>query len=146
VKTGDRPEGVGVLLRALSDWTRLRILHLLRGRTLRADEIAAVLQLHGRSALQQLEHLRRGKVVVARRAGKRSEVSLYTLAPPRDAFHGKLLQCIQDCLGDLPEVRADDARVASLLAAAPLPAGTTGHPAVIETPPVSPLARRRKHV
>ena len=101
---------VDVMFRALSDRTRLRILHMLRGGELCVCDIVAVLGVPQPKASRHLAYLRRAGLVVARKQGL---WSYYSLARARNTLHEKLLDCLGCCFHDVPELAKD----AKLLAA-----------------------------
>ncbi len=95
------------MFRAFSDRTRLRILHLLQGGELCVGDIVEILQIPQPRASRHLAYLRKSSLVVVRRSGLWCH---YSLAPAKTAFHRKLLECLDKCFGDVPEIRADDRR------------------------------------
>lgn len=102
-KTVPTPDAV---FRAVSDRTRLRILHLLRGGELCVCHIVDALQVPQPKASRHLAYLRRAGLVVARKDGLWIH---YKLAAARDAFHKKLLECLAQCACD--EFAADAKRL-----------------------------------
>jgi ArsR family transcriptional regulator len=94
------------MFRAFSDRTRLRILHLLRDGELCVGDLVEVLQVPQPTASRHLAYLRRSGLVRTRKDGL---WSYYALAPARDAFHGKLLECLGECFRQLPELAQDRA-------------------------------------
>lgn len=105
VKTIDR---VDRMFRAFSDRTRLRILHVLRGGELCVCDIVDVLRVPQPKASRHLAYLRKAGLVVARKDGL---WSYYSLAPARNPFHGKLLDCLGCCFGAVPELAKDAKRL-----------------------------------
>lgn len=96
---------VDLLFRALSDRTRLRILSLLRGRKeLCVCDLVHVLGLPQAKVSRHLASLRRAGLVAGRR---REQWMHYRLLPPRSRVHGKLIECLDDCLREVPLLRAD---------------------------------------
>ena len=85
------------MFRATSDRTRLRILRLLGGGELCVCHIVDALRVPQPKASRHLAYLRRAGLVVARKDGLWIH---YKLAPLRDAFHKKLLECVASCAGD----------------------------------------------
>ena len=102
---------VDLMFRAFSDQTRLRILHLLDGGELCVGDVVEILQIPQPRVSQHLAYLRKSKLVVVRKEGLWCH---YSLAPAKSAFHRKLLQCLANCFGDVPEIQADDARAAKV--------------------------------
>ena len=101
---------VDVMFRALSDRTRLRILHMLRDGELCVCDIVAVLEVPQPKASRHLASLRRAGLVVARKAGL---WSYYRLAPARNTVHEKMLDCMGCCFQDVPEMAKDAQRLAA---------------------------------
>lgn len=99
--------GVDSMFRAFSDRTRLRILHLLQGGELCVGDIVEILQTPQPRVSRHLAYLRKSNLVVVRRSGLWCH---YSLAPTKTPFHRKLLECLDKCFGDVPEIQADDRR------------------------------------
>jgi len=95
---------VDAIFRAFSDRTRLRILHLLRGGETCVCELQSVLDVPQPKVSRHLAYLRKAGLVTARKDGL---WSYYTLAPARNAFHAKLLDCLSCCFKDVPELVED---------------------------------------
>lgn len=89
---------------ALSDPTRLRILHLLRGGALCVGDLVTVLDISQPKASRHLAYLRSAGLALDERRGG---WSFYRLAPSRPGFHQKLLDLIGAAAAELPEARAD---------------------------------------
>ena len=102
-----RETPIDLIFRAVSDRTRLRILHLLRTQELCVGDLVRILRVPQPTASRHLSYLRRARLVVTRRAGL---WVYYALAPVRNAFHARLLDCLGSCFGDVPEIRADASR------------------------------------
>jgi ArsR family transcriptional regulator len=102
---------VDVMFRAFSDRTRLRILHVLRAGELCVGDIVAALEIPQPRVSRHLAYLRRSSLVVARKSGLWCH---YSLTPAKTPFHRKLLECLDKCFGDVPEIKADDARAAKI--------------------------------
>src|SRR5262245_47529804 len=96
------------LFRALADKTRLRILHRLLGGTMCVGDIATVLLIPQPAVSRHLAYLRKAGLVQVRRAG---QWCYYSVAPARSRSHQKLVECLADCVADLPEAQADVRRV-----------------------------------
>ena len=60
---------------------------------------------------RHLAYLRRAKLVVVRKAGL---WCFYSLTIPQSEFHDKLLECLECCFADVPEIKADQARARKL--------------------------------
>jgi ArsR family transcriptional regulator len=118
--------GVDAMFKAFSDVTRLRILHLLLAGEMCVGDLATVVEATQPRASQHLACLRVAGLVTCRRDGL---WSYYALARPTTTFHKKLLECLQHCFAEVPELQADDRRAAKLARAAPC------------CPPVAPRRR-----
>src|SRR5688572_27641852 len=93
------------MFRAFSDRTRLRILHLLRGGAeLCVCDLVGVIGAPQPKVSRHLAYLRKAGLVRARKQGL---WSYYKLAPARDEFHMKLLDCLTCCFGSVPELARD---------------------------------------
>ena len=99
---------VDVMFRAFSDRTRLRILHLLRSGELCVCDLVDVLSVPQPKASRHLAYLRKAGIVLARKQGL---WSYYSLAPARNKFHQKLLECLASCFHDVPELAKDAKRL-----------------------------------
>jgi len=99
---------VNLMFRAFSDRTRLRILYMLRGGELCVCDIVDVLGVPQPKASRHLAYLRKAGLVIARRQGL---WSYYMLAPARNKFHEKLLDCLANCCQEVPEVLRDSKRL-----------------------------------
>ena len=99
---------VDQMFRAFSDRTRLRILHMLRGGELCVCDIVDVLRVPQPKASRHLAYLRKAGLVTARKDGL---WSYYSLAPARNAFHEKMLDCLACCFGSVPELARDAKRL-----------------------------------
>ncbi len=100
---------VDVTFRAFSDWTRLRILNLLRDGELCVCDLTDVLETPQPAISKHLAYLRRAKLVTGRKEGL---WSYYRLTPARDAFHQKLLESLAACVQNAAELRQDAKRLA----------------------------------
>jgi len=98
---------VDLMFRAFSDRTRLRILHVLLGGELCVGDIVEVLRAPQPRVSRHLAYLRKANLVVDRKCGLWKH---YRLAPARTSFHQKLLECLEKCFGEVPELQADNAR------------------------------------
>lgn len=102
---------VSLLLRAFSDRTRLRILHLLLAGEVCVGDIVNILQVPQPTASRHVAYLRRAGLVLTRPDGLRN---FYRLAPARTAFHRNLLQCLRTCFRDVPELAVDSRRATAI--------------------------------
>lgn len=98
---------------ALSDPTRLRILHLLRAGELCVGDLVTIFGMPQPTISRHLAYLRRSALVETRRSGL---WMYYSLAPARSDFHGRLLDCLAACVTDVPELKKDAARLKKLQA------------------------------
>ena len=92
--------------RAFADRTRLRILHLLRDGELCVCDIVDTIGAPQPKISRHLAYLRRAGLVLARKDGL---WSYYSLAPARDEFHEKLLDCLTCCFSSVPSLKKDAA-------------------------------------
>jgi ArsR family transcriptional regulator len=99
---------VNVMFRAFSDRTRLRILNLLKGGELCVCDLVRVIDAPQPTISRHLAYLRKAKLVTARRDGLWMH---YELAPARNDFHRKLLECLSCCFGNVPELAKDAKRL-----------------------------------
>ncbi len=93
--------------RAFSDRTRLRILNLLRQGEFCVGDLVQIIGVPQPKTSRHLAYLRRAGLVVARKEGLWIH---YSLAPAKDAFHQKLLECLECCFGNVPELTQDSER------------------------------------
>src|SRR5471030_2794299 len=98
-------------LRALSEPTRVRILHLLRGGALCVGDLVSMLGIPQPNASRHLAYLRRAQLVEGERRGG---WSFYRLAPARPGFHQKLLDLLDEAAAELPEGQKDEASLRKL--------------------------------
>ena len=107
------------LITALSDPTRLRVLHLLfahQGQEWDVNAIVETLQLPQPAVSRHLARLRRGRLVEVTHTGKRR---LYRLADRQSRAERALLGALESFVATTPEVQEDLRRAASLLADRP---------------------------
>ena len=97
------------LFRALSDKTRLRILHLLLGGELCVCDIVAVLRCPQPTASRHLAYLRKVCLVTVRKEGI---WCYYQLVPASTDLEAALRKCIE-CCGELPQLTKDAERLAA---------------------------------
>ncbi len=102
---------VDLMFRAFSDRNRLRILYLLRGGEVCVGDLVTALQVPQPRVSRHLAYLRRAGLVVAR---KQKQWNFYSLAPAKTPFHCKLVECLTGCFGDVPEIQADNRRLADV--------------------------------
>jgi ArsR family transcriptional regulator len=96
------------MFRAIADRTRLRIVHMLRGGELCVCHIVDVLDVPQPKVSRHLAYLRKAGLVLARKEG---HWSYYRLAPARNAFHQKMLDCLCSCFQEVPELAKDARRL-----------------------------------
>jgi ArsR family transcriptional regulator, arsenate/arsenite/antimonite-responsive transcriptional repressor len=92
------------IFRALSDRTRLRILHLLLPGELCVCHLVDVLDLPQPKVSRHLAYLRSAGLVIARKEGL---WNYYRLAPAKSEFHQKLLQCLESGFREMSEPARD---------------------------------------
>lgn len=95
---------------AFADRTRLRLLNLLRDGEKCVCVLVDVLRQPQPTVSRHLGHLRRAGLVQARKDGMWVH---YRLAEPATELHQRLLECIECCLADVPELKRDGRRVQS---------------------------------
>jgi ArsR family transcriptional regulator, arsenate/arsenite/antimonite-responsive transcriptional repressor len=111
IKPIETQDSVDAMFRAFSDRTRLRILHVLRRGEMCVGDIVDSLQAPQPRISRHLAYLRKARLVVARKSGLWCH---YSLAPVKTTFHRKLLECLENCFGGVPEIQADTARAARI--------------------------------
>lgn len=95
------------MFRAFSDRTRLRILSLLRAGELCVCDLVRVVGAPQPTVSRHLAYLRKAGLVTSRKEGL---WMYYALAPAKNDFHRKLLECLECCFtAEVPEL-AKDAR------------------------------------
>lgn len=95
---------VELSFRALSDPTRLRVLHLLLDGELCVGDLVTLLGQPQPTASRHLAYLRRAALVSVR---KSRLWSFYALVPPRRKSHVQILECVRACAADAPQLRKD---------------------------------------
>lgn len=100
-----------LMFRAFSDQTRLRILHVLLGGELCVGDMVEILRAPQPRISRHLAYLRKANLVVVRKSGPWSHYSLASATTP---FHQKLLECLENCFSEVPELKADKARAAKV--------------------------------
>ena len=108
MKSGATTIGFDRIFRAFSDATRLRILNLLRGGEICVCDLVEALGVSQPKVSRHLAYLRKAGLVRARKDGLWSH---YSLAPARNEFHRKLLDCLTCCFGDVPSLAEDAAKL-----------------------------------
>ncbi len=103
------PAQIDLMFRAFSDPNRLRILALLTAGEMCVGDIVTSLRLPQPRVSRHLGYLRQSGLVAVRRAGL---WSYYSLTPALSSFHESLLKCLETCLQEVPELRADARRAA----------------------------------
>lgn len=97
----------------LCDATRLRLLNLLARRPLCVCHIEAVLRLPQARISRHLAYLRRHGMVTVEQHGP---WRIYSLASPPPPVLAANLACLQDALGEEPQLRRDREKLARLAA------------------------------
>jgi ArsR family transcriptional regulator, arsenate/arsenite/antimonite-responsive transcriptional repressor len=95
------------MFRACSDRTRLRLLSLLRDGELCVCDLVAVIGAPQPTVSRHLAYLRSAGLVLARRDGL---WAYYRLAPAVNKTHRKLLDCLDQCAAELPQLASDARR------------------------------------
>lgn len=103
---------IDVMFRAFSDRTRLRILHLLNQRETCVGDIVRILRLPQPTASRHLAYLRKAGLVHVRKEGLWAH---YSIARSTNRFHQRLLECLNSCFDEVPELAADTARAERLM-------------------------------
>ena len=91
------------VFRALSDATRLRILHLLRSGDLCVGDLVSALDVPQPTASRHLTHLRNAGLI---KSQKKSYWTFYSLAPATTELHRRVLECLDvDTVGRAKDVK-----------------------------------------
>jgi ArsR family transcriptional regulator len=106
-----KPANALLKFRAVSDRTRLRILHLLLGGEMCVCDLVDTIKIPQPTASRHLAYLRRAGLVAAE---KRGLWMYYSLVPAQTGFHKNLIDCVAACFEEVPELRRDKARLAKL--------------------------------
>ena len=101
------------LFRALSDPTRLRILHLLLEGELCVGDLVELLDQPQPTASRHLAYLRRSGLVGVRKHGL---WAFYRLREPVSLLHERALECVRAARAELPQLRKDREARKALLA------------------------------
>jgi ArsR family transcriptional regulator, arsenate/arsenite/antimonite-responsive transcriptional repressor len=96
------------VFRAVADPTRLRLLNLLRGGERCVCELVDSLRIPQPKASRHLAYLRRAGFVSVRKDGL---WAYYKLAPARNDFQAKLLDCLATCCNEVPVMNRDKRRI-----------------------------------
>jgi len=99
------------LFRALSDPTRVRILHLLRDGPLCVGDLVSILDVPQPKASRHLDYLRRARLVVDE---KRGLWRFYRLADARPGFHQKIFELLDAAAAEIPQAGADETALRKL--------------------------------
>lgn len=102
------------LLRAFSDPTRLRILHLLQRGEVCVGDLVKILRISQPRVSRHLAALRQAGLVEVRKSGLWCH---YSLAPAKSAFHKHLYECVAAAGSEFPMIGADTARASRVLKA-----------------------------
>lgn len=102
-----KSDHINRMFRAFSDRTRLRILHLLQDGELCVGDIVEILRAPQPTVSRHLSYLHRAGLVIKRREGF---WSFYSLAPAKNDFHKRLIDCLGSCFAEVPELAADAKR------------------------------------
>ena len=99
------------IFRAFSDRTRLRILSLLKQSELCVGDLVEILKVPQPKVSRHLAYLRRAGLVQTREQGL---WNFYRLSPASSSFHKKLIECLGECFGDVPEIARDAGKADAL--------------------------------
>lgn len=102
---------VNQIFRAFSDRTRLRILSILRQGESCVGDLVEILRVPQPKVSRHLAYLRKAGLVEAREQGL---WNFYRLAPAMTPFHKKMLECLNVCYSDVPEIARDAEKTVSL--------------------------------
>ena len=92
---------------ALSDPTRVRLLHLLLPGEMCVCDLVDIIEVPQPTASRHLGHLRKANLV---QTEKRGLWIYYTLAPAKTAFHKALIDCIRVGAKECPVLQEDAKR------------------------------------
>jgi ArsR family transcriptional regulator, arsenate/arsenite/antimonite-responsive transcriptional repressor len=112
MKTRTPPPQTNTIFRALSDRTRLRILHLLQDGELCVCHLVAVLDSPQPTVSRHLAYLRKAGLVVARKEGLWMH---YRLTAPRSKSRKMLLACLAQSFREEEEFANDGERLRARL-------------------------------
>ena len=107
-RTRTKPASLEILLRALADRTRLRLLNLMGDAELCVCYFVEVLQTSQPKISRHLAYLRRAGIVAARREGLWMH---YRVIVPPDAHTAHILDEVRASLAHDPEMRRDRERL-----------------------------------
>jgi ArsR family transcriptional regulator, arsenate/arsenite/antimonite-responsive transcriptional repressor len=102
---------VDIMFRAFADPIRLRILNLVMPGELCVCDLVAALELPQPTVSRHLAYLRRAGLLNVR---EERSWNFYELAPARTAVHSKILECLDACVREVPEMAGDLARLAAI--------------------------------
>lgn len=102
---------VNRIFRAFSDATRLRVLSLLKQGEQCVGDLVDILGVPQPKVSRHLAYLRKAGLVEARERGL---WNFYRLAPATSSFHKKLLECLNECFGEVPKVARDAEKARAL--------------------------------
>lgn len=103
-----KPFPLDLLFRVLADRTRLRLLNLIADKEICVCYFVAILGISQPKISRHLAYLRRAGIVAARRQGRWMH---YRLLAPRDAVATTILQETLAHLRQMPDMRADLAKL-----------------------------------
>jgi len=111
---GTNPE-IELLFKALSDRTRLRVIHLIGNDEVCVCFFVAALKSSQPKISRHLAYLRRAGLVEARRDGKWMH---YRLSEPADEQAARIFREVRQLLANNPEMQKDKARLTKITPAA----------------------------
>lgn len=101
-----------LIFRALSNPTRIRLVHMLHGRDLCVSELAQALEVAQPTISQQLSHLKQIGFIAARKKGA---WTYYSLSKPANEFQSRLLDALKLCFERHQEFRDDAERLSQCI-------------------------------
>jgi ArsR family transcriptional regulator len=114
-----------LFFRALADWTRLRLLNLMRNDEVCVCFFVEILKTNQPKISRHLAYLRRAGIVGARREGQWMH---YRIAEPADADAARLLQDVMTWLANDQEMQRDRERLVKICCAPQLPVSIQSAP------------------
>lgn len=103
---------LSTIYKALSDETRLRLLHLLSYGELCVCDLTAVLGMPQSTVSRHLAYLKNAGLVRDRRE---TVWMYYSLTEPRGRVHASQIECLRNCFREVPLLREDRKRLRALM-------------------------------
>jgi ArsR family transcriptional regulator len=129
-----------LLFRALADFTRLRLLHLMGDEEICVCFLVESLGMSQPKISRHLSYLRRAGIVTARREGKWMH---YRLSVPKDPHGATVLSAVRSGLASNPEMQTDRSRLVRLCCSpkAPVALKRAPKPASIISPSTATMKK-----